>query len=166
MFHCTKWLLYKISLYNSANWILIKEESCTMTVWVSAGTLLEKSDVAIKCYCCCCCLKKKNKKKMVHTFWAYVQVQCSFTSTETVGAVRGGEPRTTTSAFTQLLSSDHISSMLLYVQWHHVLMFKFHVALRPQKLQELLGMGNPGRPSRLSHSSWALLRLYPEARFL
>ena len=31
-----------------------------------------------------------------------VQVQCCFTSTETVGTIRDGEPGTATSAFTQL----------------------------------------------------------------
>ena len=35
------------------------------------------------------------------------------------------------------------------------------LALRPQKPWGLLGTGSPGRPPRLSHSSWALLlRLY------
>ena len=33
-------------------------------------------------------------------------VQCCFTSTETIRAFRDGEPRTATSTFTQLLSSD------------------------------------------------------------
>ena len=35
-----------------------------------------------------------------------VQVQCCMTSTETIRSIRGGEPRTTTSTFTQLLTSD------------------------------------------------------------
>ena len=44
---------------------------------------------------------------------------------------------------------------------HTVLIFqqswvKFSVALRPQRPYGLLGPGNPGRPSRLSHSSWPL----------
>ena len=34
------------------------------------------------------------------------QVQCCFTSTETIRTIRDGEPRTATSTFTQLLSSD------------------------------------------------------------
>ena len=34
-------------------------------------------------------------------------VQCGFMSTETVRTIRDGEPRTTTSTFTQLLRSDH-----------------------------------------------------------
>ena len=34
--------------------------------------------------------------------------------------------------------------------------FKFIVALRPQRLYGLLGTGSPGRPPRLSHSSWTL----------
>ena len=37
---------------------------------------------------------------------AVVQVQCCFTSTETVRTIRDGEPRTSTSTFTQRLSSD------------------------------------------------------------
>ena len=36
-----------------------------------------------------------------------VQVQCCFTSTETVPTIRDGEPRTATSTFTQLLNSDY-----------------------------------------------------------
>ena len=42
---------------------------------------------------------------------------CFFTSTETVGTIRDGEPRTATSIFTELLSSECLSSssMLLYV---------------------------------------------------
>ena len=37
-----------------------------------------------------------------------VQVQCCFTSTETVPTIRDGEPRTVTSTFTlQLMSSDY-----------------------------------------------------------
>ena len=35
----------------------------------------------------------------------------------------------------------------------------FRVALRPQRPYRLLGTGNPGRPPRLSHSSWALATL-------
>ena len=35
-----------------------------------------------------------------------VQVQCCFTSTETIRTIRDGEPRTATSTFTQLLSSE------------------------------------------------------------
>ena len=33
---------------------------------------------------------------------------------------------------------------------------KFSVALRPQKLQNILGTGSPEQPPRLSHRSWAL----------
>ena len=36
---------------------------------------------------------------------------------------------------------------------------EFNVALRPQRLYGLLGMVSPGRPPRLSHSSWALRTL-------
>ena len=36
-------------------------------------------------------------------------VQCWFTSTETIGTIRDGKPRTSTSTFTQLLSSDTMS---------------------------------------------------------
>ena len=51
-----------------------------------------------------------------------VQVQCCFTSTETVRTTRDGEPRATTSSFTQLLRPD---------------LFAFSVALRPQRPQRL-----------------------------
>ena len=39
-----------------------------------------------------------------------VQVQCCFTSTETVRTIKDGEPRTATSTFTQLLNSDVTST--------------------------------------------------------
>ena len=48
-------------------------------------------------------------------FWPIVQ--CCFTSTETVGTIRDEEPKTSTSAFTQLLS--FVTSMLLYVHRDH-----------------------------------------------
>ena len=35
-----------------------------------------------------------------------VQVQCCLTSTETIRTIRDGDPRTATSTFTQLLSSE------------------------------------------------------------
>ena len=50
--------------------------------------------------------------------------QCCFPSTETVRTIRGGEPRTSTSTFTQLLSS---------------VVSVFSVALRPQRSYGLLG---------------------------
>ena len=37
-------------------------------------------------------------------------------------------------------------------------LFFFSVALHPWRLYGLLGMGSPGRPPRLSHSSWALIK--------
>ena len=48
-----------------------------------------------------------------------IQVQCCFASTETIRTIREGEPRTATSTFTQLLSSDGSCSMLLYVHRDH-----------------------------------------------
>ena len=42
------------------------------------------------------------------------QVRCCFTSTETTRTVRDGEPRTATSAFTQLLSSQRGLLLLSY----------------------------------------------------
>ena len=44
-----------------------------------------------------------------------VQVQSCFTSTETIRTIRDVESRTATSTFTQFLSSEAQSSMLLYV---------------------------------------------------
>ena len=41
--------------------------------------------------------------------WTSKQVQCCFTSTETVRTIRDGEPSTATSTFTQLLSSESSS---------------------------------------------------------
>ena len=63
-------------------------------------------------------------------------VQCCFTYTEKIRTVRDGEPRTSTSTFTQLLG-----------------LFKFNVALRPQRPYGLLGTVSPERPPRLSHST-------------
>ena len=68
-----------------------------------------------------------------------VLFSCWITSTETIRLIRDGEPRTSTSTFTQLLS------------------FFFHGALGPQKPSGLLGTESPGRPPRLLHSSWAPL---------
>ena len=77
--------------------------------------------------------------------WILMFVQCCLTSTETVWTVRDGEPRTSTSTSTQLLSSKAYwmssSSLLL---------------LRPQRPYGLLGTGSRGRPPRLSHISWTL----------
>ena len=42
-------------------------------------------------------------------------IKCCFTSTETVRAIRDGEPRTSTSIFTQLLSSDETGDYLLFI---------------------------------------------------
>ena len=49
----------------------------------------------------------------------YVQVQCCFASSGTGRTVRDGEPRTSTSTFTQLLSSEQLCSMLLYGHRSH-----------------------------------------------
>ena len=86
--------------------------------------------------------------------WTHTLLQCCFTSTEAVQTIsdgcpgrqtiRDGEPRTSTSTFTQLRSSEHTHF--------------FSFALRPQRPYRPLGTGSPGRPSRLSHSSWALTR--------
>ena len=66
-------------------------------------------------------------------------VQCCFTSTQTI---RDGEPRTATLTFIQLLSSERwlVGWVLLFV----------HRNCR------LIRDGSPGRPPRLSHSSWTL----------
>ena len=44
-------------------------------------------------------------------YFLSVQVQCCFTSTETIQATRDGEPRTATLTFTQLPGSDFIRSL-------------------------------------------------------
>ena len=67
------------------------------------------------------------------------RVECWYTSTETVGTITDGEPRTDTSTFTQPLSSDTCCSMLLY-------------AHRDRK--DHWGLGAQGSwPPPLSHSS-------------
>ena len=67
------------------------------------------------------------------------ELNCCFTSAESVRTIRDGEPRTSASTFTQLLSSVADSSS--------------NVALRPQRAYGLSGTGSSGRPPRLSHSS-------------
>ena len=57
-------------------------------------------------------------------FCVYVfQVQCCFTSTETIRTVRDGEPNPATSNFIQLLSSESTSLTILHLYlklppWH------------------------------------------------
>ena len=70
-----------------------------------------------------------------------IQAQCCFTSTGTIRTIRDGVPRTATSTFTQLLSSGPSNvEVLLYVH----------------RNRRFIRDGSPGRPPRLSHSSWAL----------
>ena len=67
------------------------------------------------------CIIMSTAARSKHRLPAY-KVQCCFTSTVTVRSVRDGEPRASTSAFTQLLEC-------------------FRVALRPQRPYGLLGTG-------------------------
>ena len=81
-----------------------------------------------------CERRKIATDNKVFWIWRYKFNIHSFTSTETVlRTIRDGEPRTSTSTFTQLLSSES----------------GFSVALRPQRLFGLSGTGSPGRPPRL-----------------
>ena len=50
-----------------------------------------------------------------------VRVQCCFTSTETVQTIRDGEPRRSSSTFTQLLSSESLNDHALHLipEWIH-----------------------------------------------
>ena len=50
--------------------------------------------------------KEKEKEKTVTTNEQKLLLKCCFTSTETLGLLGTGEPRTATSTFTQLLTSD------------------------------------------------------------
>ena len=95
---------------------------------------------------CCCCYNQHNtvskfllspRPRLDKVQSWRCSIQCCFTSIETVQTIWGGEPRTSTSTFTQLLSSE----------------FKFKVALRPQRPYRLLGTGSLGRPPRLSQTS-------------
>ena len=66
-----------------------------------------------------CTARKRLQRKTVQLS----SVQCCFTSTESIRTVRnGGEPRTATSTFTQLLNSNKrfdFVSELLYVHSNH-----------------------------------------------
>ena len=86
------------------------------------------------------CLSVKVSVSSLSLLRRSCSVQCCFTSTETIRTIRDGEPRTSTSTLTHLLSS-----VALY--------FKFIFALRPQRPYGLLGTGSPGRPSGLLRSS-------------
>ena len=74
-------------------------------------------------------------------------VQCCCTSTETIPTIRD--------VGTQDVHLDFHTAPEL---WGENVAFKFSVALRPQRPYGLLGTGSPGRPPRLSHSTWALRR--------
>ena len=50
--------------------------------------------------------------------------------------------------------------ILSYVYQAPSSIFFFNVALRPLRLNGLLGTGSPGRPPQLSHSCWALTFLH------
>ena len=114
-------------------------------------------------------------RKATSTFTQLLSlVQCCFMSTETTKTVRDGDSRKATSTFTQLLSLVQCcfmstettktvrdgepgwpprlshSSCALCLSLSTV--FKFSVALRPQRPYGLLGTGSPGWPPRLSHT--------------
>ena len=57
------------------------------------------------CVCVCVCLGGGGAGRGNGCGVRVSSVQCCFTSTETVGTFRDGELRTSTSIFTQLLSS-------------------------------------------------------------
>ena len=93
-----------------------------------------------------------------------LQLQCGFTSTETIRTIREWERRTATSTFTQLfgsVQSYQIVSLLKHGV-HHNQKTEFcvfsHLPESPQRPFGLLGNGNTGRPLRLLHSSLALSR--------
>ena len=128
--------------------------------------------------------------RCVSQLTSFPRVQCCFTSTETVRTIRDGdsEPRTSTSTFTQLLSSVlWVCSMLLYVHRDRTdyqgrgeprtstSTFTQLLGSEPVDNSMLLyvhgdrtdcwggggvggGRRRPGRPPRLSHSSWPLNR--------
>ena len=66
-------------------------------VLVTAASILQRN-----LFVSCCCSTDQTHRYM---FVADVQVQCCFTSTETIRTVRDGEPRTVSSTFTQPRSS-------------------------------------------------------------
>ena len=115
-------------------------------------------------------------------------VQCCFTSTETIRLIRDGEPRTATSTFTQLLSSDRaVQVQCCFTSPETIRLIRdgeprtatstfsqllstvrcpfFSVASRPQRPYGLLWTGSPGRPPRLLHSptTWHASHVYRRA---
>ena len=80
--------------------------------------------------------------------WFKFKLHAALRPQRPYGLFRDWGPRTSTSTFTQLLSSALPTSPFFF----------FTVALRPLRPYRLLGTGSPGRLSRLSHSCWALRR--------
>ena len=101
---------------------------------------------------------RQNLVTIIQVSW--IQVQCCFTSTETIRTSMDAEPRTATSTFTHLLNSEiHTTSSDGHSTFTQLLsseILQFSVALRPQRPEGLLGTGSPGRSPPPSHSSWAL----------
>ena len=54
----------------------------------------------------------------------------------------------------------HACVMCVCVYSHDYYVLEFNTALCPQSLYRLFGMGSPGQPPRLSHSSWTLKNLF------
>ena len=77
-----------------------------------------------------------------HKIKHWLMVQCCFTSTETVGLLGTGA------------QDGHLDFHTAPELWS-LCVSLFGIALRPQKPSGLLWAGSPGRPLRLSHSSWA-----------
>ena len=79
------------------------------------------------------------QRALVGVSFYHVQVQCCLTSTETVGTVRDWEPRTTTSTFTQLMSSDSVSSYYLLL-YFDVRLWACHSTVFPYSLLYYVGV--------------------------
>ena len=90
--------------------------------------------------------------------WAQVRVQCCFTSTEAVRTIGDGEPgrptRLSPSSWALLLLCCLMSSD---VGWHIRDKLRPSMCFTSTETVRFVRTESPGRPPRLSHSSWALL---------
>ena len=85
-------------------------------------------------------------------------VQCCFTATGTIRLIRDGESRTATSTFTQLLSYVELNVLgcrvdILGTNCDQCVSM-VQCCFTSTETIRLIRTGSPGRPPRLSHSSW------------
>ena len=97
-----KCFIYAITLKSKKQIPLSRSLNYNQTSLCVLGCTSVGGSVVYMCVCVCVCVCVCS----LCLTWCSDQVQCCFTSTETMRSVRDGEPRTAILTFTQLLSSD------------------------------------------------------------